>query len=439
MTTLLLCDANDTITTGQWSTQTTYQLVLDRIKEFPHLQHLNIGHHTNLQFYNFDTLIEKCQSLKSFSVRLYPITCQVQKENTLHGFVSKRPDINKLVCNWETVKSDDQLNYIMHKLPNLQYLNILYDPNLDKSFNRETQPISSNTIREFFKYILAIPIVEFGLQLEKSGLINIYADFMKTNQKFKRLTRSYMANYRDSSKIIMKFKINVPTLGFGINSNDSTLSHFEFLSTSGHLTQSLTVESIWETLGMLSNLSDMYYILSCQNWIKNILEACPYLQELIFCNPLFMLSSYDLSVQPMCLNSFGFSIFEPSMSLEFLQSLSYNLPNLKQLHFGYGEWFGTEDIYCIKINMPYTHFDLITCSDIVLENKVQYYIGLQTQTQQSFFLVEQNELIYISERCFNNAKKQLSFHIICLQLIEFRVLWGDEDYNTRRSTHRWLF
>lgn len=163
------------------------------------------------------------------------------------------------------------------------------------------------------------------------------------------------------------------------------------------------------------------------------------LQELIFCNPLFMLSSYDLSFQHMYLNLFGFSIFEPKMPLEFLQSLFYNLPNLKQLHFGYEEWFGTDDIYHVKINMTYTHFDLITCSDIVLENKPHYYIGLQTQTQQLFFVVEQNELISISEHCLNSAKKQLSFHIICLQLNKFRDLWGDEDYNTRRSTHRWLF
>ncbi|GAA5811142.1 hypothetical protein MFLAVUS_004571 [Mucor flavus] len=274
VTTLLLCDADDTLTTSQWSTQTTYQLVVDRIKEFPPLQHLSIGHHTNLQFYNFDTLIEKCQSLKSFSVRLYPITCQVQKENIPHGFISKRPDINKLVCNRETVKCDDQLNYIMHKLPNLQYLNILYDPYLDKSFNRETQPISSNTVREFFKYILAIPTVELGLQLEKSNLINIYIDFMKINPRFKRLTISYMTNYRDSSKIIMKFEDNALTLGFEINSDDPTLSHFEFLSRLGHLIQSLTIESIWETLGMLSKQSNMYDVLNCQNWIKNVLEAC---------------------------------------------------------------------------------------------------------------------------------------------------------------------
>ncbi|KAI9254324.1 hypothetical protein EDC94DRAFT_678891 [Helicostylum pulchrum] len=147
LTTLLLCDADDTMITSRWSTGTTYQPVLDHIKEFSNLQHLSIGHHTDLQFYNFDRLIEKCRSLKSFSVRLNHITCQVQKENIIHRFISKSSDVNKLVCNWETIKSDDQIKYIIYKLPNLQYLNILYDPYLGKSFNRETQPISSNTLK----------------------------------------------------------------------------------------------------------------------------------------------------------------------------------------------------------------------------------------------------------------------------------------------------
>ncbi|KAG2234699.1 hypothetical protein INT48_004137 [Thamnidium elegans] len=179
-TTLLLCDTGDTMVTSQWSTLTTYQLVLDRICEFPNLQHLSIGNHTDRALYNFDRLIESCQSLKSFSVRLYPLKRQVQKENLRIIFISKRSDINKLVCNWELIKGDDQLKYI------ISYAN---------------QP------------------------------------------KLERLTISYIANYRNSNKMIMKFKNNVPTLGFGIRSNDTTLSHLEFLSTSGHLIQSLTVES----------------------------------------------------------------------------------------------------------------------------------------------------------------------------------------------------
>ncbi|KAI9349402.1 hypothetical protein BD770DRAFT_413257 [Pilaira anomala] len=427
LTTLLLCDDKTNDITTNWANSVGCQTVLSYITEFRHLQHLSVGSHTSQPLDSFDALIEDCRHLKSFSVRLYPVT-QSETEEKTNRTIYPRHGVHKLTCDWEIIKGDDQLKYIMLKFPSLQDLNILFDPFItDVSLQRrEPRATSFKIITEFLHYAFDIPKLVFEFYLDKDDLIHVWTQFMKKNDKHRKMGISYIPNYHDPSKIVMHVKEGISKIMFPLKDNDLSLPHVDFLAANGNLIQSLAIESMWEAQAALKPTSTIYDRLKKEDWIHRILQLCPFLQELTFSNPNSMLISENVSFQHREIKKFAFDIFRPEMSFGFLKCLSLNLPNLKQLQFGFHDWFELDDFYCIKIDMPYTKFDLITCTEILRQEDTEYYIRLKTLVAEKLFVVDQDQLLLtisaeqepIGKK--KSSSKQLYFDITCQQLNEFK-------------------
>lgn len=441
LTTLLLCDDKTNSISTNWANSEGCQTVLSYITEFRQLQHLSVGSHTSQPLDSFDALIEDCRHLKSFSVRLYPVK-QTETEGKTNRAIYPRHGIHKLTCDWEMIKGDDQLKYIMLKFPSLQDLKILFDPfTADVSLQREPRATSFKIITEFLHYAFDIPKLVFEFYLDKDDLIHVWTQFMKKNDKHRKIGISYIPNYHDPSKIVMHVKEDTSKIMFPLKNSDLSLPHVDFLAANGNLIQSLTIESMWEVQTALKPTSTIYDRLKKEDWIHRILQLCPFLQELTFSNSKSMLISENvLFHQHREIKKFAFDIFKPDMSFGFLRCLSLNLPNLQQLQFGFHDWFELDDFYCIKIDMPYTKFDLIICTEILRQEDTEYYIRLKTSVAEKFFVVDQDQLLTIPEQQIcKKSSKQLYFDITCQQLDAFKVTWAIGVYETRHKTNKWHF
>ncbi|KAI9256851.1 hypothetical protein EDC94DRAFT_677543 [Helicostylum pulchrum] len=386
LTSVTLYREPEMFTRGSFSYSSSLQTLFDNIKSFSNLQHLKVGHY-NIKFFSYwDTLIQDCPNLKSLTVRLYPES-QYEPVKEPSGSIQQRYDIEKLECDWELIKSDNQLMYIMYKFPKLHSLKVTYDRNSPHSYLRTTNGLSFRVISQFLQYVSTIPSININFSLCTEQLAYIWANFMRMENKYKAVNIEYKHQSLNSKISTLRLEKSLSILEFEVNAYDQHLPHLTFLQRAGSVIRSLSIGKLCYILGKLSRRSKIYNIIRGDSWIYQSLQLCPQLQELTLDRPVNLEKTTDVTFQHTELKSFAITKITYNTLLDFLSRLSSNAPNLQELHLRYVEGSNILDFQVVNINMPFTRFRLLTWTSLANPNFVvetlEYYIKLNTMIKKS--------------------------------------------------------
>lgn len=113
-----------------------------------------------------------------------------------------------------------------------------------------------------------------------------------------------------------------------------------------------------------------------------------------------------------------------SKSLEFLNSLSLNLPNLRKFFFGIGYYTDNNHTDPVVIDMSHSSLDLLTWCDhptVKHGNDLEVYIKLKTERGLRYYFADKHVLLPVDESLYLLATQHLRFDINCKDLKEFRI------------------
>ncbi|KAI8049335.1 hypothetical protein BDF21DRAFT_404659 [Thamnidium elegans] len=440
LTTVTLCREPEIFIHSHFSYSSSLQTLFDNIKNFSSLQHLKVGHY-NIKFFSYwDTLIQDCPNLKSLTVRLYPES-QYEPVKEASWPIQQRYDIENLECDWEIIRCDQQLMYIMYKFPKLHSLKVTYDRDSPHSRLRATSCLSFKIICQFLQYASAIPSININFGLFTEHLAYVWVNFMRMENNFRAVNIEYKHQSLSSKISTMHLEKSLSMLEFEVNLYDQHVPHLIFLKRAGSVIRSLTIGKLCNMLDRLSRRSKIYNLIKGDSWIYQTLQLCPQLQELTLDRPVNLETAPDVTFQHTELKSFTVTKITYNIQLDFLSRLSSNAPNLQELHLRYVEGSNRLDFQVITINMPFTRFRLLTWTSLANPNFVvdtlDYYIKLNTMMNTRHFFCCKEKLYPISQQQFGMSPISLRFDITCQALIEFRVMLEDCFNDRILSTHNW--
>ncbi|KAI9356412.1 hypothetical protein BD770DRAFT_411327 [Pilaira anomala] len=404
-----------------------YQTVCNQISEFPNLQILFINFRSDKELNQFDALIEKCQRLKHVSISLTP-TCNTRIKADPGLVVHPRPDIQTLECNWETIDNEEQLRYVMRKFPNLKNIKVSF-----KSFLIEygaTPGICpTEIVFEFLQYIIRIPKVDVAVELNQDDLNDTWNKIMDMTDKFTNITIAQLHEYYDLNAVVLKFKGSTLKIKFPLENEDEVLPYLKFLSKSGNRIRSLTT-NVWDLYHMATSMSNIQgAFINSLDWILNAIQLCPLLQELTLSGAGNMPISVDNVMKRPDLRHRKLKklTLDELYSLELINCLrymSFNFPNLRQLHLGYSR-HRVDLPKVINVVMPDTALDLLTWTDTIPDfeeaNIIRVFIKLKTGTRARFYLATQGNLLRVTGKACRPSPKEYYFNIVCKGLNELRM------------------
>jgi hypothetical protein len=179
------------------------------------LKKLRILRHTNnSSIIDYDSIIEDCPKLISLQLNIYQKTeYPTTDKNTKQirpslDTITPRYGIKTLKMNWEIIRDDEILTYMMRKFPNLNQLHIYSCANIrQKNYSdtpslmfNEKQPceISEEAMVNFFKYLAKIPSVKVELAFG-GNIMLVLRKFMQEETQFQGAGGSIsFGYYRDA-------------------------------------------------------------------------------------------------------------------------------------------------------------------------------------------------------------------------------------------------
>ncbi|GAA5797918.1 hypothetical protein HPULCUR_003314 [Helicostylum pulchrum] len=369
---LVLCGRQGYFSLRKINYSTSYQIIFDSIKEFSNLQNLVVGHFTDQLLSYWDTRIDNCHYLKSLTVNLFYTTQRepIKLDRELNRSILQRSDIQILNCHWEIIKCDEQLKYIIHKFPKLQDLKVIFDPHLENGQKRILNYLSSSVMVDFLQYASTIPKINIGFDIDKEYLIDIFTRPKKLATSFETVLIEYSDNDQNQDTRTCHLLDKSFEVEFVLNENITELPHVLFLSKVGNRIRSLTIDYRYDRWDLLPEFSTYNNILG-DSWIYQALQLCPQLQEFTLRGPVELADQTDITFQHVELKSFSVSEVEIDSSLEFLERLSSNAPNLRKLHLTYPEDSEITYHQVVRINMPFTSFNLVTWNCLDLESDLR--------------------------------------------------------------------
>ncbi|KAI9363736.1 hypothetical protein BD770DRAFT_198149 [Pilaira anomala] len=402
-----------------------YHLLLTQISEFKHLQFLKLSYPSDKQLGCFDLLIEACPHLQRlFITSLSPAESQqrwITKEP--RKSIHPRPDIRTLICNWEIMNNESQLRYIIQKFPRLQCLTVNYY----STYRHTGAYCSSDTILEFLRYVMSIPKFNVEFELENQNLVYVWTKLIDMKEIYRDVDIGYYdSDIAISNKLTLGMDKTRLLIRFPLHNDDTELPHVSFFSNAGNRIRSLTINlDNFNYLAMVRS-SNIYCAFTGINWIFEVLQLCPSLQELRFPLPNDLNLSSDLMLHTNVKKLTVTDIPDIPKSLSFLKLASVYLPNMKQLHLGYYLGKRYKPIP-ITVDMTHSSLDLIVWRNEYpkyrIRSKFEVYIKLKTTKYTKFYMGTKTNLSPINVEQYEQAvaKFLLCFDITCRSLIEFRI------------------
>ncbi|GAA5808256.1 hypothetical protein MFLAVUS_001644 [Mucor flavus] len=197
-------------------------------------------------------------------------------------------------------------------------------------------------------------------------------------------------------------------LTFALNTGKNRVAaHIQFLSEAGRLFRSLEVDDFQTIPGINGEASESI------DRLFDILRLCPLSEELTISFASSLLASHCKSKYPSLkkLSIIGVK------SLIFLNSLTSNLPNLRELHLriDHTQVKRTNSIF---IGMPHASLDSLTWYDDASDTEA--YIKLNTMKGLKYYFGHIHLLLPVDESRYLLATQNDRFDIICKDLKEFR-------------------
>ncbi|KAI8049334.1 hypothetical protein BDF21DRAFT_468979 [Thamnidium elegans] len=369
---LVLCGQPGYYSLRKFNYATSYQIIFNSIKEFSNLQDLVVGHYTDQLLSYWDAWIDNCHYLKSLTVSLFYTTQRelIRKpDREPNKSILQRSDIQKLDCHWEIIKCDEQLKYIIHKFPKLQDLKVVFDPHLENDQKRISNYLSSSVMVEFLQYASTIPKINIGFDINKEYVIDIFTRPKKLATSFETVLIEYSDNDQNQDKWTCHLLDKSFEVEFVLNETITELPHVSFLSKVGNRIRSLTIDYRYDRWDPPEFAA--YNNICGDSWVYQALQLCPQLQEFTMRDPVELADQTDITFQHVELKSFSVSEVEMDSSLEFLERLSSNAPNLGELHLTYTEESIITYHQVVRINMPFTSFSIVTWNCFDLENDLR--------------------------------------------------------------------
>ncbi|GAA5814531.1 hypothetical protein MFLAVUS_008028 [Mucor flavus] len=437
---LVLCGQQSYYLLGKINYSTSYQIIFDSINEFTNLQELVVGHYTDQLLSYWDAWIDNCRSLKSLTVSLFYTTQQepIKLDRELDRLILQSSNIQILNCHWEIIKCDEQLKYIMHKFPKLQDLKVICDPHLENGQKRSSNNLSFGIMIEFLQYASTIPKINIGFDINKEYLIDIFTKPKKLATSIETVLIKYSDSDQNQDMWICRLLDDSFEMEFVLNENITELPHISFLSKVGNRIRSLKIEYKYDGWGQLPGFSIYNNILG-DSWVYQALQLCPQLQEFTLRDPVELAEQTDITFQHVELKSFSISEVEINSSLKFLERLSSNAPNLSRLHLTYTEESRKKMYQVIRINMPFTSFNLITWNCKDLDSNSRYIVKLNTILEERFFFCKRDRMLPIDKQTYVQLAGILCFDITCRKLDEFRIVFTNRSTSEIYKTRKWNF
>ncbi|GAA5795342.1 hypothetical protein HPULCUR_000698 [Helicostylum pulchrum] len=168
------------------------------------------------------------------------------------------------------------------------------------------------------------------------------------------------------------------------------------------------IDAIPDTEGKASRSIDRLY---------DILQLCPLLEEFKISFASSILANHRESKYPS-LKKLSILGVEPSKSLRFLNSLSLNLPNLREFSLGFSYY--DSNTGPIVINMPHSSLDSLTWH--VVASDVEVYIKLKTESGLRYYYWNRLVVLSVDESCYLFVTQNVRFDINCKYLKELGII-----------------
>ncbi|KAI9272195.1 hypothetical protein EDC94DRAFT_595706 [Helicostylum pulchrum] len=386
-----------------------YQTLCDQLDQFKRLQHLEFEIHQSYPYLtHFDGLVNKCPHLKELTFEVD--SDAIQRPNEPEPVIRPHPGIRKLRCGWELICTENQLEYVMLKFPNLQSLRI--------AASGHEPEVSGPTLIKFVQYAMSTPDFELRILVRKEDLLNIFIEFMKTKNGCRDVSISY-TYYRSSlfglCNLSLSAKVGLD-LTFTSNTDDNKVAHIRLLSEVGRSLRSLKLrdfDCFPDTKGGATSESI--------DRLFDILQLCPLLEECTIDNAASLLASHHKSNYPS-LKKLSIQGVANSKWLGFLNSLSSSLPNLCSFSLGVSR-INSMSGYPIVIYMPHSSLDLLVWNNFPEAKHVrdaEVYIKLKTEAGLRYYSGSISVLLPVDESCYLLATQNIRFDINCKDLKELR-------------------
>lgn len=187
--------------------------------------------------------------------------------------------------------------------------------------------------------------------------------------------------------------------------------------------RSLTLDNMEDFVLSVNQRTRLYNTANSVDWIFQILQLCPSLEELTISIPSDeILSSYQMFQLTQVRKLSVINMTSSLESIRLLQYMSLNLPNIKQLHLSYSR-YQYKISGAVTVFMPYTCLDLLTWTNVPpkYRNSFEVYIKLNTDKGLNFYLGNKSGLFSINEHRYN-AVELFQFDITCRSVKELVVI-----------------
>ncbi|KAG2236752.1 hypothetical protein BDF21DRAFT_467576 [Thamnidium elegans] len=382
-----------------------YGTLCNQINQFKKLELLYLNYPSDKYLSYFDGLIDKCQHLKELIFDLD--ISEILQPNEPEQKIRPRPDIRTFRCNLRLINTERQMEYVMHKFPKLESLEVDYESNI-------TTNCSGPTLIKFIQYAISLPYFNIRFDVSEEDQANIWIEFMKTRNGCKNVSINWSHHPRDSWHNLRLCAEGGISLVFPSSNRGAEPPHVRFLSEAGGSVCSLKVikpNRVFRITGEDSTTID---------WILDIIQLCPLVEGIILCNPS--------PISPSCRTSKYHSVKKLTLTEVYytdfnnvLDCLSLNLPNLCKLYLGFG-YTDNKNTDPIIINMPHSSLDFITWYDE--KTKYDYirngdvYIKLKTDGGLRYYSGNKHTLLPVDESRYLLATKNIRFDITCKGLKE---------------------
>ncbi|GAA5811144.1 hypothetical protein MFLAVUS_004573 [Mucor flavus] len=427
-----------------------YTLLITHLKQFKSLTTICIKRSKNCGLSHYDTLLNHCSNQKYFKAgicavsadytnrRVYTYHTDPRNNNVIIQnpplLIQPHKNAERLVCHWELIGFDNQLNYAIKKFPALKYLTVSLYSNeglgLENLRNRlEFLPSSRpsvTTLINFLQYTFNIKSFDVTLVLSPESIYSIWKNLAE------------IKGVNDNVRLVFDPKQSVnfssnPATRFERDQTTVYLNHYiclkeklpdkEFLEKAGAYIGSLKIRNE-DCLRTCDKLSKKY---RNPEYIYQVINLCPYLRELDFDTIFTIRKLYTCSKDYFPLRSLSVGIDQAKPYVLFLKKLAPATPQLKQLHFTIRcKQHIEHHRHQIKIEMPNIDFDQITWtyktkSIHLIDQNIRCYLQIKTFSKKEFFMVNLDGLLPISKHAYSSAKSQLRICIVCKELRDFKL------------------
>ncbi|KAI9265377.1 hypothetical protein EDC94DRAFT_583396 [Helicostylum pulchrum] len=335
-----------------------YRTLCDQLDQFKSLQRLTFVIRSYTGLTHFEDLVDKCPHLKELNFKVYINAIQRTNEPEPEPMILPRPDIHKLECDWKLICTESQLEYVMHKFTNIQRLSVYAN-------GPEEPEVSGPTLIKFIQYVISTPVFTLEIFVRNEDLLDIFIEFMKTKNGCKNVNIGY-AMYCPPSFVLCGL----------------------YLSAKTGASLSFVPDTVMSFIGGI---------------------------QISFASSI--LTNHRESKHPS-LKKLSILGVEPSKSLRFLNSLSLNLPNLREFSLGFSYY--DSNTGPIVINMPHSSLDSLTWH--VVASDVEVYIKLKTESGLRYYYWNRLVVLSVDESCYLFVTQNVRFDINCKYLKELGIV-----------------